>query len=85
LACSPHSEDRRKGGKVHRASTCPSYQQQFVAHASSGAAGARTQLTGVVGALSVALLLVAAPNLLKDLPAAALAAVVIVSLSIVVF
>ena len=43
------------------------------------AAGARTQLTGVVGALSVALLLVAAPNLLKDLPTAALAAVVIAS------
>jgi high affinity sulfate transporter 1 len=43
------------------------------------AAGAQTQLTGVVGALSVALLLVAAPNLLKDLPTAALAAVVIAS------
>jgi high affinity sulfate transporter 1 len=43
------------------------------------AAGARTQLTGVVGALSVALLLVATPNLLKDLPTAALAAVVIAS------
>ena len=41
------------------------------------AAGARTQLTGVVGALAVALLLIAAPNLLRDLPAAALAAVVI--------
>jgi len=43
------------------------------------AAGARTQLTGVVGALAVALLLVAAPNLLRDLPTAALAAVVIAS------
>jgi high affinity sulfate transporter 1 len=43
------------------------------------AAGARTQLTGVVGACSVALLLVAAPNLLEDLPSAALAAVVIAS------
>src|SRR5262249_30553145 len=43
------------------------------------AAGARTQLTGVVGALSVALLLVAAPNLLQHLPSAALAAVVIAS------
>jgi len=41
------------------------------------AAGARTQLTGVVGALAVALLLLAAPNLLRHLPAAALAAVVI--------
>ena len=41
------------------------------------AAGARTQLTGVVGALAVALLLVLAPNLLKDLPISALAAVVI--------
>ena len=43
------------------------------------AAGARTQLTGVVGALAVALLLLAAPNLLRTLPTAALAAVVIAS------
>jgi MFS superfamily sulfate permease-like transporter len=43
------------------------------------AAGARTQLAGVVGALTVALLLVAAPNLLRDLPSSALAAVVIAS------
>jgi MFS superfamily sulfate permease-like transporter len=41
------------------------------------AAGARTQLTGVVGAVAVALLVVLAPNLLKDLPNSALAAVVI--------
>jgi high affinity sulfate transporter 1 len=41
------------------------------------AAGARTQLTSVVGALSIALLLLAAPNLLQHLPNAALAAVVI--------
>lgn len=43
------------------------------------AAGARTQLTGVVGAITVALLLVVAPNLLEHLPSAALAAVVIAS------
>ena len=43
------------------------------------AAGAKTQLTGVVGALVVALLLVAAPNLLQHLPTAGLAAVVIAS------
>jgi high affinity sulfate transporter 1 len=43
------------------------------------AAGARTQLTSVVGALSIALLLLVAPNLLKHLPSAALAAVVIAS------
>ncbi|AZD29730.1 SulP family inorganic anion transporter [Pseudomonas chlororaphis] len=43
------------------------------------AAGARTQLTGVVGALAVALLLVLAPDLLEDLPTSALAAVVIAS------
>ena len=43
------------------------------------AAGARTQLTGVVGALTVALLLVAAPDLLQNLPTSALAAVVIAS------
>jgi high affinity sulfate transporter 1 len=43
------------------------------------AAGARTQLTGVVGAIAVALLLMFAPNLLQHLPSAALAAVVIAS------
>jgi high affinity sulfate transporter 1 len=43
------------------------------------AAGARTQLTGVVGALAIALLLVLAPELLQDLPTTALAAVVIAS------
>jgi high affinity sulfate transporter 1 len=41
------------------------------------AAGARTQLTGVVGAFAIGVLLVAAPNLLQNLPSAALAAVVI--------
>jgi len=41
------------------------------------AAGAKTQLTGVVGALAVAALLVAAPNLMRYLPNSALAAVVI--------
>ena len=41
------------------------------------AAGARTQLTCVVGALAIAILLLAAPNLLQHLPTAALAAVVI--------
>jgi MFS superfamily sulfate permease-like transporter len=41
------------------------------------AAGARTQLTGVVGALVVALLLIAAPLLFRNLPTTALAAVVI--------
>jgi MFS superfamily sulfate permease-like transporter len=43
------------------------------------ATGARTQLTGVVGAVAVALLLLLAPNLLQHLPAATLAAVVIAS------
>lgn len=43
------------------------------------AAGSKTQLTGVVGALAVALLLVFAPNLLQHLPNSALAAVVIAS------
>ncbi len=41
------------------------------------AAGARTQLTSVVGALAIAALLLVAPNLLRHLPSAALAAVVI--------
>jgi MFS superfamily sulfate permease-like transporter len=41
------------------------------------AAGSRTQLTGVVGALVVALLIVAAPMLFQYLPYAALAGVVI--------
>jgi high affinity sulfate transporter 1 len=43
------------------------------------AGGARTQLAGVVGALAVAALLVFAPNLLQNLPRAALAGVVIAS------
>ena len=43
------------------------------------AAGARTQLTSVVGALAIAILLLVAPNLLQHLPTAALAAVVIAS------
>ncbi len=41
------------------------------------AAGAKTQLTGVVGAGAVALLLLLAPDLLRNLPTSALAAVVI--------
>src|SRR5262249_14368127 len=41
------------------------------------ASGAKTQLTGVVGAVAVALLLLLAPNLLEHLPSSALAAVVI--------
>ncbi len=41
------------------------------------AAGAKTQLTGVFGAVFVALLLILAPNLLRNLPSSALAAVVI--------
>jgi high affinity sulfate transporter 1 len=40
-------------------------------------AGARTQLTGVIGAVGVMLLLVLTPGLLSDLPKSALAAVVI--------
>jgi high affinity sulfate transporter 1 len=43
------------------------------------AAGSKTQLTGVVGAVAIALLLVFAPNLLRNLPTPALAAVVIAS------
>ncbi len=41
------------------------------------AAGAKTQLTGLVGAAGIAVLLVAAPGLLGDLPVAALAAIVV--------
>src|SRR5215216_4818399 len=41
------------------------------------AAGAKTQLTGLVGALAIALLLLFFPNLVRNLPDAALAAVVI--------
>jgi high affinity sulfate transporter 1 len=43
------------------------------------AAGAKTQLTGVVGAVAIALLLVFAPALMQDLPNTALAAIVIAS------
>jgi high affinity sulfate transporter 1 len=41
------------------------------------AAGARTQLTGVVGAISIAVVLMLTPQLLQNLPHTALAAVVI--------
>ena len=41
------------------------------------AAGAQTQLTSVVGAIAIGVMLVAAPGLLADLPTATLAAVVI--------
>jgi MFS superfamily sulfate permease-like transporter len=41
------------------------------------ASGARTQLTGVVGAVAIALLLLLAPNLMQNLPTSALAAAVI--------
>jgi high affinity sulfate transporter 1 len=43
------------------------------------AAGACTQLTGIVGALAIAFLLLVAPNLLRNLPTPTLAAVVIAS------
>ena len=43
------------------------------------AAGARTQLAGVVGALAVAALLLVTPDLLRNLPTTTLAAVVIAS------
>jgi MFS superfamily sulfate permease-like transporter len=43
------------------------------------AAGAHTQLTDIAGALAIALLLLVAPNLLRNLPIPALAAVVIAS------
>lgn len=43
------------------------------------AAGARSQITSVVGAIAIALLLLFAPDLLRNLPAPALAAVVIAS------
>jgi MFS superfamily sulfate permease-like transporter len=42
-------------------------------------AGAKTQLTGIVGALAIALLLLFAPALLQNLPNTALAAIVIAS------
>jgi high affinity sulfate transporter 1 len=47
-------------------------------------AGAKTQLTGIVGAAAIALMLLFVPNLVQDLPSSALAAVVIAaSLSLV--
>ena len=55
------------------------HQQQLSRTPVAEAAGARTQLTGVVGALAIALLLVLAPDLLQHLPHTALAAVVIAS------
>lgn len=45
------------------------------------AAGAKSQLTGVVGAVAICVLLVAGPNLLADLPTPVLAAIVLVAAS----
>ena len=45
----------------------------------AAAAGARTQLAGVVGALAVGVILLSGPGLLRNLPVSALAAVVIAS------
>ena len=45
----------------------------------AAASGAKTQLAGIVGAIAIALLLMFAPQLLRNLPYAALAAVVISS------
>ena len=47
--------------------------------AAAEASGARTQVTGVVGALAICALLVVAPGLLRALPESALAAVVVVA------
>lgn len=47
------------------------------------ATGARTQLTGVVGAAAVALVVVAAPGFTRNLPSSALAAVVIAAVLLV--
>lgn len=44
-------------------------------------AGAKTQITGIVGAICIALLLIFAPSLLKNLPQAALGAIVIFACS----
>lgn len=45
------------------------------------AAGSRSQLTGIVGAIAVAVLLLAGPDLLQHLPMAALAAIIIAAAS----
>ena len=67
------------------ANLCAGFFQGFPVSASASrtpvaeTAGARTQLAGVVGAVAVALLLLVAPNLLRNLPTTTLAAVVIAS------
>jgi MFS superfamily sulfate permease-like transporter len=61
------------------------FTQGFAVSASSSrtpvaeAAGARTQLTGLVGAVAIAVMLVAAPGLTANLPSSCLAAIVIVA------
>jgi MFS superfamily sulfate permease-like transporter len=63
------------GGLFQGFPICSSSSRTPVAEA----AGAKTQVASVVGALGVASLLIAAPDLLKNLPTPALAAVVIAS------
>jgi MFS superfamily sulfate permease-like transporter len=75
----PNQETMALGG----ANLAAAFFQGFPISSSSSrtpvaeAAGARTQLTGVVAAGALGLLLVIAPNVLQDLPHTALAAVVI--------
>ena len=82
-ACRPQPGNGRPGRCQPRGGVL--FTQGFPISSSSSrtpvaeAAGAETQLTGVVGALVVALLLTATPALLADLPSPALAAVVIAS------
>jgi high affinity sulfate transporter 1 len=72
------------------ANTCTGFLGGFPVSGSSSrtpvaeAAGARTQLTGVVGAVVVVVMLLVAPGLLRNLPSAALAAIVIVAVSKIV-
>jgi high affinity sulfate transporter 1 len=76
-------DPNRELGAVAAANLAAGLFQGFAISSSStrtpvaAAAGARTQLTGLVGAATVVVLLVAFPGAFRDLPAATLAAVVI--------
>ena len=80
-----HVDPDREIVAVGVANLAAGFLQGFATSASSTRtavaeeSGARSQVTGLVGAGAVAVLLVAAPWLLRDLPDAALAAVVIVA------
>ena len=77
-----HATERKAGLNVERLA---GFFQGFAVSTSGSRtavafkAGARSQITGVMGAMAILLLLVVAPNLLSALPMSVLGAIVIIA------